>query len=120
MEKRPIAEHISQQLLDEFKRGGPIVNPLVRVLSGENMSEPANYEDDAADICELIRKEVIRAKAKHPKDFSSLHEAHSVIREEFEEFWDEVKRQRPVVHAIREELIQTAAMCVRALLEVAK
>lgn len=42
----------------------------------------------------------------------SLHEGHSLLREEFEEFWDEVKlkpkNRKP--KRIRQELIQLAAV----------
>lgn len=75
-------------------------------------------QDKIKDILESIRLEVVRAIVKHPKPLVSLHEAHSVIREEFDEFWDEVKKQRPDPNKVREELIQTAAMCLRAIFEV--
>lgn len=65
-----------------------------------------------------VKAEVIRAQAKHHKPINSLHEGHSIIREEFDEFWDEVKAQEPNAAGIKMELIQTAAMCVRTLLEV--
>lgn len=65
-----------------------------------------------------VKAEVIRAQAKHPKPFNSLHEAHSVMREEFDEFWDEVKRQETNNAAVKMELVQVAAMAVRALVEL--
>lgn len=69
-------------------------------------------------LCYAVQEEVIRACGKHPTPIHSLHEGHSIIREEFDEFWDEVKAQKPDAEAIKMELIQTAAMCVRTLLEV--
>lgn len=69
-------------------------------------------------VANHIINEVVRAKGKHPRDFSSPHEAHSVIEEEFDEFWDEVKAQKHDHNGMRTELIQTAAMCVRALVEL--
>ena len=61
--------------------------------------------------------EISRATAKHAP-MNSHHEAYSVIKEEFEEYWAEVCKggstpRDPV--ALRTELIHTAAMCVRAL-----
>ena len=52
---------------------------------------------------------------------NSPHEAAAVIREEFDEYWDEVKKHntskpdRDTRPRQREELIQLAAMCIRAI-----
>lgn len=45
--------------------------------------------------------------------FHSLHEAHSVLEEEYLEFWDEVrkKRSKRVKKDILHELVQIAAIC---------
>lgn len=82
------------------------------------------------DAVDDVRNEAARAASLH-KPMHSLHEAKSVIEEEFDEFWDLVKLnpKKPMVHPtkgtpltveqwheeIRTELIQTAAMCVRTL-----
>jgi len=56
------------------------------------------------------------ACAKHG-DFNSLHEAYAVILEEVDEFWDEVKKKKEVRDSerIREELIDIAAACLKAI-----
>jgi len=74
-------------------------------------------------ICREVANELFRAKKLHPSKFHSPHEADSTIREEYEEFWDEVKafnlpKGRDTRPAMRVELIQLAAMAVRAILEV--
>jgi hypothetical protein len=46
------------------------------------------------------------------------HEASAVIREEFEEFWEEVKKKEPIIGSMRKELIQVAAMCVRTVVDL--
>jgi hypothetical protein len=48
----------------------------------------------------------------------SAHEAYGVIREEFEEWWDEVKGDS-ALRAVH-ELAQLAAMCQRAAEDVYK
>jgi NTP pyrophosphatase (non-canonical NTP hydrolase) len=58
--------------------------------------------------------EVNRAEEKHPP-MNSLHEGYAVILEELDEVWDEIKKKTPDLHRIRNELIQTAAMCIRLI-----
>ncbi len=74
------------------------------------------------NIIDEVRQEVLRAAKLHAP-MNSPHEAESVIREEFEEFWDEVKKYnlpkgRDTRPAMREELIQLAAMAIRAVSDV--
>lgn len=82
------------------------------------------------DARDAVYEEAARAADLHDP-MHSLHEAHSVIEEEFDEFWDLVKLnpKKPMVHPtkgtpltveqweveLRSELIHTAAMCLRAL-----
>lgn len=49
--------------------------------------------------------------------FNSTHEGHSVIQEEFEELWDEVKANNTT--AACEEAIQVAAMAMRFIFDLA-
>lgn len=60
------------------------------------------------------RLELTRAREKHPP-IVSLHAAYSIILEELEEFWDQVKRKEALrdVPVMVEELTQIAAMCQR-------
>ena len=64
--------------------------------------------------------ELGRAVLKHAP-FHSLHEGYGVICEELAEFFDEVRAWRPDTkdyRKARKELIQTAAMCLRTILDV--
>jgi hypothetical protein len=63
----------------------------------------------------LVGWEVARARTKHPKPINSLHEGYAVILEELDEFWDACRQQSKDrdPRAIRDELIQIAAMCLR-------
>lgn len=61
-------------------------------------------------------RELTRAK-RHGEKFFNLHEAYSVILEELDEVWDITKQKqkdRSKV-ALRAELIQVAAMAIKAL-----
>lgn len=58
---------------------------------------------------QLVVQELNRANEKHGAHVASPHEGHSIIREEFEEYWDEVKANNRM--PALQELVQLAAMC---------
>ncbi len=84
----------------------------------QHVSEVAKMQSihDAADD---VKAEAIRAQQKH-KPMNSHHEAYAVIKEEFDEYWAEVMKRpsKRDTAALRMELIQTAAMCLRTLAEL--
>lgn len=63
--------------------------------------------------------ELDRARAAFAP-FHSLHEAYAVILEEVDELWDctKVNQQRRAPEDIQAELIQIAAMCARAAVDL--
>ncbi len=65
-------------------------------------------------FAELVDEEVARARKKHPEPHRSPHESCSFLREEFEEFWDEVKSQDPSPFRMLTELIHVATVARRA------
>jgi hypothetical protein len=80
------------------------------------MSYPIYLPTIGNDLAEEIDNELNSAK-RHGTVFASLHEAYSVILEEVDEVWDiarQKKRDRNRV-ALRKELIQLAAMAVKAI-----
>jgi chromosome segregation and condensation protein ScpB len=60
-----------------------------------------------------VMEECERARAKH-RGMVSTHEAHGVILEELEEWWDSVKADTPD----DKELLSVAAMAVLAIVEL--
>ena len=66
------------------------------------------------NIYNQIQAELDSSNEKWPP-FKSTHEAYAVIKEEFEEFWDEVKKKNPDTENMRKELIQVCAMCVKTI-----
>ena len=61
-----------------------------------------------------VKRELLKAVSKHGP-MHSPHEAYGVIQEEIEEYWDEVKADRGLQASGRAELVQVAAMAIRAL-----
>jgi hypothetical protein len=50
--------------------------------------------------------------------FNSYHEGYAVIKEEFEELWDEIKKRDRDQYKLRLEAIQLAAMALRFLVDI--
>lgn len=69
-------------------------------------------------VLALVRTEVERAIQKHKGKFNSPHEGHSVIAEELDELWDEVKADRGRQQSGFYEAIQTAAMGIRYVVDL--
>lgn len=69
---------------------------------------------------EEIRKEVLSAKKIYKRNFTNQHEAYAVILEEFDELWDEIKKNQKKydLKKQRNEAKQTAAMLVRLMVEL--
>jgi truncated hemoglobin YjbI len=75
---------------------------------------------DLVDAIMLVGNEAQRAAAKH-RPMHSHHEAYAVIKEEFDEYWLEVQKggSKPRdPEALKLELVQTAAMCIRTLTDL--
>jgi restriction endonuclease S subunit len=45
-----------------------------------------------AELLALIELELQRAKARFPNRINSFHEGYGIILEEFDELWDEIKK----------------------------
>lgn len=67
---------------------------------------------------EDVAFELQQARQKHAP-IHSHHEAYGVIKEEFDEYWEEVKRQEPIRDplSLYSELVQVAAMAARAAVD---
>lgn len=77
-----------------------------------SVTERLQLASELYDIALEVRDEVVRAIEKHGH-FASPHEAHSIIEEEFEELWDEIKADRGYQQSAMDEALQVAAMAVK-------
>ncbi len=86
----------------------------------------ATENDTIKDTMDAIELELRKATAAHGA-MRTRHEAYGVIAEEFDEFFEEVKKNPAKMtemqnivwkNALRKELIQTAAMCARAIVDL--
>lgn len=66
-------------------------------------------------IIKDVVEEINRAIDRHGKGYT-FHERHSVLREEFEELWDEIKMKNHDVDRIYIEAKQTAAMAITIMM----
>ena len=71
------------------------------------------FDSVAAEIAAEIR----RARTKHAP-MRGAHEGYAVLLEEVDELWDEVKRSKPDLAAMRKEAVQVGAMALAFALEV--
>ena len=64
---------------------------------------------------QLVSEELNKARSKHSGNIHNHHEAYAAIKEELDEYWDEVKKQtsKRDVDNMLKELVQIAAMCRR-------
>lgn len=73
----------------------------------------SNLEQIFSDIL----NELITAKKKF-NDFHSYHEGYAVIKEEYEELWDEIKKKKPEKEFLYEEAMQLATMAIRFIIDM--
>lgn len=65
------------------------------------------------DFTVLVKKELIKSRTQY-RPMTTFHEAAGVLREEFEEFWDEVKKKDCNINLMLAELVQVGAMAQAA------
>lgn len=65
----------------------------------------------------LISDETVRIQAIRD-NYNSFHEGYAVIKEEFDELWDEIKMKHHDVDGIRFEAVHLAATTLRLLIEL--
>jgi len=68
-------------------------------------------------IEDSIFEEMRSAYAKYG-DYNTMHELYAVLKEELDEFWDEVKKQKHNRERMIAELIQISAVAKRGALQL--
>lgn len=80
-----------------------------------------NFELERLQKYAVIEKELIRAEEKHPAFPSDMYEQLAIMQEEAGEVTKAVidyHCQSGTIQDVKDELIQTAAMCMRMLLNI--
>lgn len=99
---------IDKQALDRYITGN---------WGEDSVADDDEISADTQDILDAIGNEVERAESIHAP-LHSAHEAYAVILEELDEVKAEVWKKHLDRSALRKELIQCAAMCVRTVLNL--
>ena len=103
------AENGGLHTLHETPSSDRVTTCLERVLAVDLAPESGFATD--------IRRELERARAKHPP-INSAHEGYAVILEELDEFWETCRLQIPAPERAYRELVQIAAMAERTAEDV--
>jgi len=76
---------------------------------------PTSLPPEWEKVIEDVVLELSRATAKFGP-FNSSHEGYAVIKEEFDEMWDEIKKND--IPRSREECVQVASSAIRYLIDI--
>ena len=74
------------------------------------------------ELLKQVEKEYEKARLKFPP-FYSTHEGYGVIKEEFDELWDEIRREKGThtcTKKMKKEAIQLAAMSLAFIFDLRK
>lgn len=110
-----------EMLADGLVNGAHIVG-LLKTMREDDAPEGTLSQSDLRHIDPAVVAEIDAelGRANMHQAMHSLHEAHSVILEELDEFWEHVRAARISTTVgsnpeVRAELIQVAAMAVRTI-----
>lgn len=99
------------------------MNMKINSLESEDRDQETGggvYEQSVRDaVClQLVCAELQRARAKHPRPHYNAHHSYAVIKEELDEFWEEVREHEPAPELLLKELLHVGAMSLRAISDV--
>jgi hypothetical protein len=87
-------------------------------LSGaSDLRPPGGASEREREVLDEVQAELHKAYAKHPA-YPSAHHGISVLREEVEELWEFVRRDRSLSISARNEALQIAATAIRYILDL--
>lgn len=97
---------------------GPTTGAMKTVTEALQRGKRQALVSEIMETTALVQAELHEAMLKHPTGMRGVHEAYAVILEELDEVWDEVKAKKPDLEKMRKELVQVAAMAVRAIIDL--
>lgn len=125
IQKQEILKQLEEIETEELIVKGELIRVNGKVYPGGGntptyIPKSGTPETDAMNLfMGEVFDECLRATDVHG-GFNSAHEAYGVILEEVDEFWDEVKKKRRNRDKVnmRRELVQVAAMAMKAALTI--
>lgn len=102
--------------IDEFERRFRAAAALIPVVQDHAGAEfHVLYKGGPMTFSDMVKAELTQARIKYPGVQHSVHEGFSVLYEEVDELWDEVRRKQADRNhaAMLKELVQIAAMAQR-------
>ena len=71
-------------------------------------------------VFQELEEAISQAERLHGDWYASLHEAYAVLIEEVDEVWDEIRKKshQRDLNAVRRELIQVAAVSIKAAMGI--
>lgn len=104
--------NLVEELYYEIPEGTRI--PLAKVDTWECPRYTFITTEMVYTLQEII-EELKRARRLHKTPILTYHDGAGIIKEEFDELWEEIRRKNQDPAAIKHELIQIAAMCLRMI-----
>ena len=112
-----LTAHANEKMTAAVRNGDANLGALTQCRAELETSRAQLAAERMVRFPEWVRNELNKARVKH-KGANSPHEGYAIIREELDEFWDEVKAQHHNKQRMLEELVQVAAMCQRVAEDV--
>lgn len=87
-----------------------------QIITNDGLGYP-----EVAKIFQDIINEIENSNKEHNPNLNSTHEWYGVLKEEVDELWDEIKKNKNCYEstfAMRKEAIQISAMAIKGILSI--
>lgn len=116
---RMIEKHIRHAAAAKSGNPQQIARQLGMLKSQRVVRRVQDLSQFEIEVFHEVAKELQRSYSMHPREFASAHEGHSVVREELEEVWDEIRAGNGESYQAGDEMVQVAANAIRYIVDLA-